>query len=83
MTVFEEVGCKACAGTGFRGRSGIYELLDVSESIRKMILERRPADQLKGRAVELGMRTLRDDGWRKARAGATTVAEVLRVTQDE
>ncbi len=83
VTVFEEVGCKACAGTGFRGRSGIYELLDVSESIRKMILERRPADQLKGRAVELGMRTLRDDGWRKARAGATTVAEVLRVTQDE
>jgi len=83
VTVYEEVGCKECSETGFHGRSGIYELLDVEEAVRKMILERKPADQIKAVAVGLGMRTLRDDGWRKVRAGTTTVAEVLRVTQDE
>ncbi|TFH20770.1 MAG: type II secretion system protein GspE [Myxococcales bacterium] len=83
VTIYAEVGCKECSETGFHGRSGIYELLDVQEAVRKMILERKPADQIKAVAVQLGMRTLRDDGWRKVRAGTTTVAEVLRVTQDE
>ena len=83
LEVYEEGACRECAETGYRGRSGIYELLDVEETARKMILARKPADQIKAGAVELGMRTLRDDGWRKARTGKTTVAEVLRVTQDE
>ncbi len=82
-TVFREVGCRECAGTGFRGRTGIYELLQVDDQIRKLILARTPADQIKATAIERGMRTLRDDGWRKVSAGVTTVAEVLRVTQDE
>ncbi len=82
-TVFREVGCRECAGTGFHGRSGIYELLQIDDHIRKLILNRAPADQIKAAAVERGMRTLRDDGWRKVSAGVTTVAEVLRVTQDE
>ena len=80
---FEPGGCDHCAGTGYLGRRGIYELLDVDEPIRKLIIARTPADQIKARAIEAGMRTLREDGWRKVREGATTVAEVLRVTQDE
>ncbi len=82
-TVFREVGCRECAGTGFHGRSGIYELLQIDDHIRKLILSRAPVDRIKAAAVERGMRTLRDDGWRKVSAGVTTVAEVLRVTQDE
>ncbi|RMD83312.1 MAG: type II secretion system protein GspE, partial [Candidatus Dadabacteria bacterium] len=81
--VYREVGCRECAGTGFRGRTGIYELLQVDDHIRKLILARAPADQIKAAAVERGMRTLREDGWHKVATGVTTVAEVLRVTQDE
>ena len=82
-TIFEQVGCRDCAGTGYRGRSGIYELLEVDDQIRKLIIARTPADQIKLAAVNRGMRTLRDDGWRKVAEGVTTTAEVLRVTQDE
>jgi general secretion pathway protein E len=82
-TIFEQVGCRECAGTGYRGRSGIYELLEVDDQIRKLIIARTPADQIKLAAVNRGMRTLRDDGWRKVAEGVTTTAEVLRVTQDE
>ncbi len=82
-TVFEAVGCVECASTGYRGRRGIYELLEIEEELRKKILTRASADQLKAMAVEQGMRTLRDDGWRKVREGNSTVAEVLRVTQEE
>jgi general secretion pathway protein E len=82
-TIYEQVGCRECAGTGYRGRSGIYELLDVDDQIRRLILARTPADQIKAAAVSRGMRTLRDDGWRKVLEGVTTSAEVLRVTQDE
>jgi type II secretory ATPase GspE/PulE/Tfp pilus assembly ATPase PilB-like protein len=81
--IFEAVGCRECAGTGYRGRSGIYELLEVDDQIRRLILARTPADQIKAAAVARGMRTLRDDGWRKVLEGVTTSAEVLRVTQDE
>jgi general secretion pathway protein E len=83
VTTYDAVGCAACAETGYRGRRGIYELLSVDEAIRKLIIARTPAEQIKAQAVKAGMRTLRDDGWRKVREGTTTVAEVLRVTQDE
>jgi general secretion pathway protein E len=82
-TIYEQGGCRECAGTGYRGRSGIYELLEIDEQIRRLILARTPADQIKAAAVTRGMRTLRDDGWRKVAEGVTTTAEVLRVTQDE
>jgi len=82
-TVYEAVGCEECSGTGYRGRSGIYELLLVNESIREQILKHASADAVKAKAIAGGMRTLRDDGWLKVRQGATTVAEVLRVTQEE
>ena len=82
-TVFEAAGCTECASTGYRGRRGIYELLEMEEELRKKVLSRASADQIKALAVEQGMRTLRDDGWRKVRDGSSTVAEVLRVTQEE
>jgi general secretion pathway protein E len=81
--VFESVGCSQCAGTGFRGRSGIYELFGVDDDVRQLIISRASSDRVKAAAVEKGMRTLREDGWVKVRHGVTSVAEVLRVTQDE
>jgi general secretion pathway protein E len=82
-TVHDAVGCPTCAGTGYLGRTGIYEILVAGEEIRKLILERAPTDRIKAAAVALGMRTLREDGWAKVRGGETSVAEVLRISQDE
>jgi len=81
--VYRAAGCEECSGTGYRGRSGIYELLLMNESIRELILKHVSADVIKQTAVANGMRSLRDDGWMKVREGTTTVAEVVRVTQDE
>jgi general secretion pathway protein E len=83
VTVYEGSGCEDCAQTGYRGRSGIFELLPVNETIRQLILKRSSADIIKDAAVRQGMRSLRDDGWLKVRGGVTTVAEVVRVTQEE
>jgi general secretion pathway protein E len=80
---YEAQGCDDCAMTGYRGRSGIFELLLVSEGVRQLILKRSSSDVIKTCAVSLGMRTLREDGWRKVREGTTSVAEVLRVTLEE
>jgi general secretion pathway protein E len=82
-TVYDSGGCPACSGTGFRGRCGIYELLQVDDSTRAQILSRASAGDIKAEAIKSGMRTLRDDGWRTVKSGVTSVAEVLRVTQDE
>jgi general secretion pathway protein E len=76
-------GCEECAQTGYRGRSGIYELLPVTDTVKGLILERASSGLIKDAAVKQGMRTLRDDGWRTVRTGVTTVAEVVRVTQEE
>ena len=76
-------GCKACNNTGYKGRTGIYEILLVNEEIRKLILQKVSSDVIKERAVELGMRILLQNGWEKVLAGITTVEEILRVTQME
>jgi len=76
-------GCAACRGTGYRGRSAIHELLVVDDPVRALVMARADAAQVRHHATAAGMATLRDDGLEKARAGVTTVAEVLRVTQDE
>ena len=62
---------------------GIYELLILNEALRPLILNRAPASTIAQKAIELGMRTLRIDGWNKVRDGQTTIEEVLRVTQIE
>jgi type II secretory ATPase GspE/PulE/Tfp pilus assembly ATPase PilB-like protein len=76
-------GCTACRGTGFRGRTGIYELLVVDGDIRAEILRRRGAATLRMLALENGMRPLRADGWRQVAAGLTTPEEVLRVAHSQ
>jgi type II secretion system protein E len=81
--VYRGKGCEHCSKTGYVGRTGIYEILEVNEEIRKMILQKASADAIKEKAIETGMRTLRQDGMEKALAGITTPEEVIRVTQEE
>jgi len=76
-------GCEKCAYTGYRGRTGIYELLPVTDPIRELILSKADANVIKEKAREQGMKTLREAGWQKVIQGITTIQEVLRVTQVE
>ena len=77
---FEGQGCFECGGTGFRGRTAIHELLDLSERIRQMILDRRPAVEIKRVAREEGMTFLRESAVEKVRLGITTLREINKVT---
>jgi type IV pilus assembly protein PilB len=77
---YEPVGCSRCSGSGYRGRVGLYEVMEVSERIRAMILERASVDEMVAVAVSEGMRRLRDDGLFKVREGLTSIAEVERIT---
>ncbi|HEY2775315.1 MAG TPA: type II secretion system ATPase GspE [Candidatus Binatia bacterium] len=83
VVVYESAGCSECAGTGYHGRGGIYELLSCDDQIRNLIVSRATADRIKQDAVGRGMRTLRMDGFWKVADGTTTIGEVLRVTQDQ
>ncbi|MGA2879040.1 MAG: GspE/PulE family protein [Bryobacteraceae bacterium] len=80
VTLYEGPGCFECGGTGFRGRTAIHELLDLSEHIREMILDKRPASEIKRVAREEGMTFLRDHAIDKAREGVTTLKEINKVT---
>ena len=73
-------GCKTCGNTGYKGRAGLFELLDVTDPIRDLIIERAPSVVLKQKAIELGMTTLREDGLRTIYEGKTTIEEVLKYT---
>jgi type IV pilus assembly protein PilB len=73
-------GCPACNHTGYHGRKGIFEYLSVTDPIREMINERSPTIQIKNRAIELGMRTMREDGIANVLDGYTTVEEILKYT---
>jgi len=74
-------GCDRCFQTGYRGRTGVYELMLINEEIQDMIYRRETAGAIKKAALNAGLQTLRMDGVRKVLAGVTTIAEVLRVTQ--
>jgi general secretion pathway protein E len=76
-------GCDNCLGTGYRGRSGIFELLVIDDDIRQLILDRIGSNIIKKKATEKGMLTLRMDGAQKVIEGKTTIEEVLRITQEE
>ena len=78
---FVGAGCSKCFNTGYKGRTGIYELMMIDEEVREMIHLRQTAGVIKQKAIEKGLRTLRMDGARKVMTGVTTIAEVLRVTQ--
>ena len=82
-TICEPVGCEECRGTGYAGRTGIYEILVVTDAIRQMVVDRQSAADIKVHALEHGMHTLRMDGWRKVLAGTTTLEEVIRVTSED
>src|SRR5206468_3559366 len=75
-------GCAACHGTGYRGRTGLFELLVLTDELRAAIVAEPSRRSLEQVAREGGMRSLRADGWTKVAAGVTTVEEVLRVTQN-
>jgi type II secretory ATPase GspE/PulE/Tfp pilus assembly ATPase PilB-like protein len=70
-------------GTGYHGRFGIYELFNITEEVRSLILRRASTPEIRRHAIDAGMTTLRLDGWLKARSGLTTVDEILRVTQED
>jgi len=72
-------GCELC-GNGYRGRQGLFELLDVSDPIRDLVIKRSPSVVIKQKAIELGMQTLREDGLRNIYTGKTTIEEVLKYT---
>jgi type IV pilus assembly protein PilB len=80
---FEAVGCERCAHTGYRGRSGIYEVLPIDEHIREMIIERYPASAIEKYAREDGMVSLRDSAFERVRQGAISLSEAARVTSME
>lgn len=83
LTLYEGKGCQACRFTGYRGRTAIYEILTVTESIRELMLSRASSQQIKKEAISQGMRTLRQDGLQKVAKGLTTLTEVMRVTLQE
>jgi general secretion pathway protein E len=83
VELFQGKGCDDCRGTGYRGRTGIYELLRITEEIRSLVVQKAPANEIRRHAVADGMVTLREDAWVKACAGLTTVEEILRVTQED
>lgn len=82
-TIFGPVGCTKCRGNGFRGRMGIFELFNIDDEVRGMINGGLTTGQLRRRARELGMRTLREDGIRKVLAGLTSGSEVVHATMGD
>jgi general secretion pathway protein E len=76
------VGCPACGGTGYKGRTGVYELMVADDAIRGLVHERAPESELLAAAQRGGLRSMRDDGERLVRAGVTSLEEVIRVTRD-
>jgi type IV pilus assembly protein PilB len=78
-TFYEPVGCTSCFSTGYSGRVGVYEVMTLNDELRSAIAGKAPASEIQAAASRSGMHTLRDDGLEKAAAGATSIAEVLRV----
>jgi hypothetical protein len=83
LTIYHGAGCTNCNFTGFWGRLAIYEILFITEPIKRLIMKKAAASEIKREAVKLGMRSLRQDGWQKVAAGLTTPAEILEVAQDD
>jgi general secretion pathway protein E len=82
VMTFRGAGCPSCLGTGFTGRVGIFELMEMNDELRRSIMAGEDASVLTTIARKHGMRNLREDGWEKIARGVTTVDEVMRVTQE-
>jgi type IV pilus assembly protein PilB len=80
IKTFKGAGCTACNGTGYKGRVGLYEVMEISEDLRELILVGASGLELRRKAIEEGMLTLRQSGMEKIRQGMTTVDEVVRET---
>jgi type II secretory ATPase GspE/PulE/Tfp pilus assembly ATPase PilB-like protein len=76
-------GCDKCFDTGYRGRTGIYEIMLIDEQVRELVYKKANAGEIKKHAINAGLQTLRMDGARKVTAGITTIPEVMRVTQTD
>ena len=83
LVIPRAVGCKECRGRGYKGRIGIFEVLFMNEEIRTLALKHASTSEIRRLAIQLGMKSLREDGWRKVAAGSTTVDEIIRLTQEE
>jgi general secretion pathway protein E len=83
VTLYRGVGCQACSQTGYRGRTGIFELMVLDDEIRRLIGAKADATAIKQAAVAKGMVTLKDEGAAKVLQGQTTLEEVMRITQQE
>jgi len=82
IETFRGAGCEQCSGSGYTGRVGVFELMDLNDEIRKRIMSNEDASQITAAARRNGMRNLREDGWMKVEGGLTTVEELMRVTQE-
>jgi type IV pilus assembly protein PilB len=80
ITAYEAVGCRRCGGSGYKGRTGLYETMPMTDEIRSLVIQRASAAAVGEVAIEQGMRRLRDDGLDKVKHGVTTIEEVVRVT---
>ena len=83
MTLYRGAGCPACSQTGYRGRTGIYELMVLDDEIRRLIGMKADAAAIKQAAIAKGMITLKQEGAAKVAQGVTTMEEVMRITQQE
>ncbi len=83
VTVYRPRGCEKCRYTGFFGRTAVYEIVQITEDFRRLVVDRVPANILKKSALKDGMKPLRHDGWDKIKSGVTTIEEVLRVTLED
>jgi type IV pilus assembly protein PilB len=79
VEAYDPVGCTRCGGSGYKGRTGLYEVMLLNDEIRHLVIERAPADRIAAVAMRDGMRRLRDDGLEKVKQGRTSIAEVARV----
>ena len=82
-TLYKGMGCPDCMNTGYRGRTGIFELMRIDDELRELVMANARSNVIKQTAVQKNMHTLRDDGMKKVLASNTTIEEVLRVTQDD
>ena len=82
IETFRGAGCQSCFGSGYKGRLGIFELMELNDEIRKLVMANADAVEITNAARRNGMKSLREDGWMKVRRGLTTADEVLRVTQE-
>ena len=83
VRLYRAEGCAGCNHTGYRGRLGIFELMLIDDDIRALVSQNVDSKTIKRQAIQKGMHTLRTDGARKVLAGVTSIAEVLRATEEE